>query len=265
VLLECDALALQPGDAVPEDASCVIINAPAFDLAASAADALVAFAEQGGNIIMMTTPDNAEMPNLMRVAAAFGVRGTSGGMLHEGNANKYVGASTVLKPTVNTEHLLTYTVYANDMHMVMPKAHGILRDAALPEGVTVTDLFNATDAYTVAADGKESDLGAVATGVIAENANTGAKLLWFASADAFSDTTLSAYGNGAAYYFAIGADMLNDKYTSTLTAIEGINVEETSLVVSELSFRVLGVLISLVIPIVLIGCGVVVWIRRRRR
>ena len=82
---------------------------------------------------------------------------------------------------------------------------------------------------------------------------------------AFSDTTLSAYGNGAAYYFAIGADMLNDKYTSTLTAIEGINVEETSLVVSELSFRVLGVLISLVIPIVLIGCGIVVWIRRRRR
>ncbi len=263
-LLPCESLALEVGDSIPESASCVIVQAPSYDLTTSTADALIEYLERGGSMILLTTPDQTDMPNLMRVAKTFGVYPTTGGVLHEGNANKYIGADTVLKPTVNANHELTYTAYSNNMAMVMPSAHGILSEETLPDGVSVTELFNATDAYTVTSDGSETDWGKVATGIFAENSETGARLLWFASADAFSDTSASTYGNGSFYYFAMGAGAMNDKYTSALTAIEAMETVESRLTVSEFSYRALGIVMSLVIPIGLLSCGIVVWVRRRK-
>jgi ABC-2 type transport system permease protein len=149
--------------------------------------------------------------------------------------------------------------------MVMPRAHGILLDATLPEGVTATTLFSATDAYTVAADGKETDWGKVATGVVFENATTGSKVVWFSSMDAFSDSAAAAYGQGATYYLVMATNYLNDAYASTLTAIEARDITPSPLSVSLNAALTLGGIAIIVLPLCLIIGGVVVWARRRRR
>ncbi len=264
VMLDYEVLTLQVGDAVPDDASCVIINAPAYDLTDAAYTALSDYLAGGGHVMLITKPENADMPKLMSLVRTFGLAPITGGALHEGNANRYVGSNTVLKPAVNTQDSLLYQAYANGLEMIMPQAHGILTDATLPEGVTVTTLFAATDAYTVAADGTETDFGAAATGVYAEDADTGAKLAWFASAEAFSDTSASTYGMGSFYYFALYADLFNDGYASTLSAIEGLEMSTQALNVSLLGLEVVTVILVVIPVAVLIG-GIVVWVRRRRR
>ncbi|MBQ7338893.1 MAG: Gldg family protein [Clostridia bacterium] len=265
VLMEYEELHLGEGNAVPEDASCVIINAPQHDLTTAATAALANYIEQGGNVILTTAPANTEMPNLMSLMADLGATPTTGGMLYEGNANKYVSSPYVLNATVNTQHDITYTVYSSGYSMIMPRAHGILLEETLPDGMTATTLFSATDAYTVAADGSETDWGAVATGVILDNANTGSKVVWFASLDAFSDSAVSTYGMGATYYFTIATNLLNDGYASTLTAIEALDVTEQPLTVSAGATLWLGGILIAVLPFGLILGGLIVWIRRRRR
>lgn len=265
VLLEYEQLTLQEGDAIPEDASCIILYAPQNDLTTGVSQLLIDYIADGGNLILVSTPDNAEMPNLMRVMATVGAQPTTGGMLYEGNANKYISAPQNLKVTVNAQHTITYEVANSGYAMVMPRAHGILLDETLPAGVTATTLFSATDAYTVDQNGAESDWGRVATGVIFENSTTGSRVVWFSSLDAFSDSAATTYGLGATYYFTMATNLLNDGYASTLTAIEARNMTTAPLSVSLNAALTLAAITIVVLPLALIIGGVVVWARRRRR
>ncbi|MBQ7319870.1 MAG: GldG family protein [Clostridia bacterium] len=264
-LLEYEVLTLQAGESVPADASCLIINAPTYDLSESAAAAIKAFLKDGGNLMLITTPDNTAMPNLMSLVADYGAAPTTGGMLYEGNANKYVQEPYILKPTINTEHTITYMASSQGYGMIMPRAHGILLDETLPEGVTATTLFSATDAYTVASDGSETDYGKVACGVALEDKNTESKVAWFASLDAFTDGSYSAYGPGATYYFAIAASWENDAYESSLGAIEALDMTEQPMNVSARAMLAWGAILILIIPLCFVISGIVVWIIRRRR
>jgi ABC-2 type transport system permease protein len=263
-MLQHETLTLQPGDTVPADASCIIINAPTYDLSESAAAAIKQFLSGGGNLMLITTPDNTAMPNLMSLVADYGVTPTTGGMLYEGNANKYVKEPYILKPTINSQHDVTYAA-SSKYTIVMPRAHGILVDSTLPEGVTATTLFSATDAYTVADDGSEADFGQVATGVALQSSKSGSKVVWFASLDAFTDASYTAYGPGATYYFSIAASWENDAYQSSLGAIEALDMTEQPMNVSAMAMIVWGAILILVIPLCFIISGVVVWIVRRRR
>lgn len=264
-LLEHEDLTLAAGDGVPDDASCVIIYAPQNDLTENALTALSDYVDGGGNLMLMTTPDVADMPNLMRLMEKFGASATTGGMLYEGNANQYVKVPHVLLPKANTQHEVTYMLASNYPYMVMPNSHGILLAETLPENVKATQLLNASDAYITQADGKTTDFGAVALGVALENSSTGSKVLWYGSADAFSDASTATYGANAIYYAAISAYWLNDGYTSTLTALAPVDMTEAPLTVSAMAAFVLGGVLTLVVPLGCIAGGVVVWARRRKR
>ena len=263
-LLEYETLTMQAGDKVPEDASCLVINAPSYDLPESVAQEIRAFLANGGNLMLVTTPDNVSMPNLMSLVADFGATPTTGGMLYEGNANKYVKEPYILKPTINSQHDVTYAA-SSKYTIVMPRAHGILLNETLPTGVSATTLFSATDAYAVAEDGSEIDFGAVATGVALQNSSNGSKVVWFASLDAFTDGAYSSYGPGATYYYAIAASWENDAYTSSLGAIGALDMTEQPMNVSALAMLIWSIIFILVIPLCFIIAGVVVWIIRRRR
>ena len=265
VLLEYEQLVLKEGDLVPADASCIIINAPQNDLPTGVAQALIDYIADGGNLILVSTPDNAEMTNLMRVMASVGAQPTTGGMLYESSAQKYVSAPQNIIAAVNAQHIINYEFSQKGDPLVMPRAHGILMDETLPSGVTATTLFEASDTYTVAADGKETDWGKVALGVAFENSTTGSKVVWFSSLDAFSDSVASAYGMGATYYFTMATNYLNDGYASTLTAIQALDITTAPLSVSLNAALTLGAITIIVLPLGLIIGGIVVWARRRRR
>jgi ABC-2 type transport system permease protein len=263
-MMDYELLTLEGDAAVPEDAAIIIINAPSFDLSASATAALSDYLAAGGRLLVTTSPDNVTMPNLMSLMSQMGASPTNG-MIHEGNANKYVGSPTTLKPTPNANHIIPYNVAYQNMSIVMPRCHGIVISETLPENVKATTLLSASDAYTVAADGSETDYGAVATGVELTNSKTGASIIWYSSVDAFSDSTAAAHGQAGTYYFAISASQLNPGYTSQiLSSIEAVDVTTQPLNVSALTCMILGAVLALGIPAVIVVGGVIVWARRRK-
>ena len=265
-LMEYESLTIQGDAGVPELATCVIIHRPTNDLSDTAYTALSAFLEKGGNLLIFTTPACADMTNLMRLMAQVGLSATPGGNLYEGNANAYVKQPTVLAPKVNTQHYVTSNLTAQGFQtLIMPNTHGITVAEKLPENVTVTKLLTASDAYVTGADGKTTDFGAVATAVSAENSKSGAKILWFASADAFTDVAISTYGGAATYYATLSASYLNDAYASALTGLEAVDMTEEPLSVPAMTAFVLGGVLILVVPTVVLVCGIVVWARRRKR
>lgn len=265
VAMTYETLNLTTAGGVPEDASAVLINAPANDISATETAALRTFMQAGGDLVVLTAPGCETMPNLMGLLNEWGLS-TAGATVYEGNANKYKDTPNVLIPSVNTSHDITASLVQYGTAMVMPQTHGINVAETLPEGVSVTALFATSDAaYVKNADGSEQDIGTTPLAVVAENGTTGGKLVWFGSAAAFDDAAIASYGQGAGYYLVMAFSWTNQSYASSLSAIEAVDMSANTLTVPSLSVLIWAIVLILAIPAALIVAGIVIWARRRRR
>ena len=95
-----EELALLTVDAIPADASAIIINNPKTDLSVYEAEMLSAYLSSGGNMILITDfryYTETNMPNLASLAAMMGMR-SEDGILVEANRNNYNTYPTYLLP-----------------------------------------------------------------------------------------------------------------------------------------------------------------------
>lgn len=256
------------GSAVPDNAAPLMIYAPEQDISAQTAQAVKAFLQGGGDLMLMTSPDHVSMPNLMSIVAEFGLAPVAG-VLHEGNANHFDAGMARLLPIVNAEHEITYTLVSNGYGVpLVPNAHGIIAKETLPEGVSVTELFTTSDtAFVFAADGAEQTVGAVAVGVAAENATTGARLFWLSSTDALSDELIKTKGAKACapYYLTMAMVWQSDSYQSKLDAIEPVDLSQDSVLLDASAVIAWSAVLVLVIPLCVLIPGIVIKIRRARK
>ena len=260
-----ESLDLTNISAMPADISTLLIHAPETDLSESEADMLISYASAGGNILLITSPANATMPNLMRVAAAMGLSAHTGGALSEGNANAYGDTATELKPSVNSGHTITSAGVENGYAVLFPNAHAIEIATTLPTNVTVTTLFAASDAYLYDADGKEVSLGEAPVAVAANNSQTGAKLVWFASVEAFSDTMVEQKTGNGLYYLAMAASWQGKSFTSSLPTISPVDLSLGVLETTGMAQTIFPLLLIAVIPGGLLAIGITVRAQRKRR
>jgi ABC-2 type transport system permease protein len=263
--LTYDSLDLTKISAMPADISTLLIHAPTSDLSESEADMLVSYVSAGGNILLITSPDNAAMPNLMRVAATMGLSAHTGGVLSEGNANAYGDTPTQLKPSVNSGHTITSGGVENGYAVLLPNAHAIETATTLPTNVTVTPLFATSDAYLYDADGKEVSLGAANVAVAASNSQTGAKLVWFASVEAFSDALVEQKTGNGLYYLAMAASWQSKTFTSKLPTIAPVDLSLGVLETTGMANTIFPLLLIGVIPGGLLAIGITVRAQRKKR
>jgi len=250
---------------LPSDMSTLVIYAPATDFTESEADMVISYLSKGGNVLLITSPENATMPNLARIAAVMGLSPMAG-VIHEGNANRYVDVPTALSPDINAKHTITSSGVSNKYAVVCPNSHGISAAATLPANVTVTALFTTSDAaYVVAGDGKETDIGATAIAVAAQNSETGAKLTWFASAEAFEDALVEKNGGNSLYYMAMALYWQSKSYTPVVGDIASVDLTEGLLEVNDFSVILLGAIFVLLIPAACLAIGLSIRARRKRR
>lgn len=251
-------------DTVPDDAGCIVINAPKFDLSASETALLREYLASGGNLMLMTSPDNTSFENLMSLMADYGLSPVDG-IIYEGNTSYYKDSAYYLKPHVSSEHAATK--YAASYPAYVPKAHGIgIADDT--GSATVTPLMTTSGSAYPVQDGVNGAAGEQVVGVAVSCAagTETTQLIWYSSADIFTDETAAASSYGNYYYFFYSLFWMNETYESELATVKGPSISEPILDgLTETSVRVWSIAFAVIIPGIILIIGIVVWVRRKRR
>lgn len=275
--IEFEDLTLSTTDSVPQDASAVLINLPASDLMDEELTRLQTYAQNGGNVLLITAPEVitgtdsvAGMKNLMAFARTYGLYAKEG-LIYEGNSGFYYSGSagsapTVLLPQIGTSSPVAQKMKSVSTQILMPTAHPILRTEEEAENVTVYPLLTTTeDAYLKAGDSQtaekeEGDLpGSFHVGAYAQNTENGSQLAWFSS----YYIQISETGTG-------NEDMLLSTLLtlcgkeSTPLSIDTKSIAVSSLTVSEQQQTLWGNVLMIGVPVAFVIVGLFIWLRRRR-
>ena len=265
---EQQTLSLLTVDAVPEDASCVLLYAPATDLSEEEADMLRTYVQSGGKLMVAAgTTETGSLPNLTGLLAGYGVTAAEGIVVESEREAYAFGMPYVLLPTL-AESDITDALRQENYYVLMPIAQGLT--VGTTSAGTVTSLLDTTDtAYSKTAgydletyDKEDGDTdGPFSLAVSIEDAN-GGRIVWFASS-AFLDDMYNAYSSGANVDLAMnGLSWLVGEREAI--AIRSKSLNYNYLTISASTASVLQGLMIGVFPLVYLGIGIAVVVRRRR-
>lgn len=261
-----ETLRLSDSGSVPVDANCVVIYSPKNDISTDEASVLRAYLQDGGNMMLVTSPDDTSHSNLLGLMADYGLSAAEG-TVYEGNTSYYKDNAYNLKPTVNSAATAVIPSSAASYTMYMPLSHGItIGDDN--GGATVTELFTTSDsAYSIKNEVKsEPTQYALGVSVSKQTDNGVTQLVWYSSADAFTDSAAQSASYGNYYFMFYSLFWMNETYESKLSTVEGPSLGEPILDgLTTTSIYVWTFVFVILIPGIVIVTGLVVWIRRRKR
>jgi len=269
------SLTLLTSEAVPENASAVVLNAPANDINAEDADKLIDYLENGGKIILTTFMMDyftENMPNLSRVLAYFGLS-VGDGLILEGNQNAMYQSPVYLLPDVQVS-TMTSTIYDSDYPIVMYPYAQIIEIEEI-EGVEVQELLTTSEAAyekVGLADGESTQkndtdrtgsftVAAYASKVLDEEKT--AELVLYTSPLVFTDSTNQYTMNNNLKLFTNAVSAFAGEGESISVPVKSYT--EEYLTVSMGTAIVIGAVITLIIPIAMLIFGFMIWYKRRKR
>lgn len=270
-----DDLDLSSVASVPLNCSALLIVSPERDLTQKDAQKLISYAERGGNIILISSPQNTEMTNLLSVTERFGLTALKG-TIYDSDPDHYQddGEMTDLILDCNSAHdvvaYLKYKFSGMSINPRFPNAHAIARVSNYSDDVTLTDMLaTSAQAYLVQDDETSSEAPqtylAGMSSIISIDDDTSANLFWFSSYEAFTDDYLVSRPINMLYLlnslsYIGGAD----DYETNLS-IDSRNISGSFLELDISVAYTWGILCMAVIPLLSVGTGIAIRIVRKRR
>ena len=263
--MEVNTISLLTVDVIPEDADCIIIYGPTSDIFAEERDMLADYAAQGGKLLVVAGPtEDGILENLYGLLSDYGVEANEGIIVEEDREHYAFRSPYVLRPELNS-HKITDSLIEENYYPIMPASLGLTVNngsGAVTELMTTSDLsFSKLDGYDTyeRADGDVD--GPFAVSISIETAGEGG-IVWFTSSN-FLDDLYNAYSSGA------NADMAMNALASLIGETEAMAIRSKSLnynylTISDSAASTLKVTMIGVFPLLYLGTGVWVVLRRRR-
>jgi ABC-2 type transport system permease protein len=265
-----NTLDLITSGSVPDDCVMLIINGAVTDITSNELDAINAYLEKGGSLLMTTGITNEEMPNLNSLLANYGVEDNKV-MIIEGNANYvYNNNPFYIIPKLNEENAITSTMVSNGTNVFMPFASSIDLSEAKRSTVTITTLAESSessygkDLRTMSGyEYTEGDpTGPFNIAVSIEDSATGAKLVVCGS-ETLLESEMNNIVNGGNYGFILNA---TDYLTGNENAARSKSLGADSyLQLTGAKAIVIMATCVIVIPVVILIVGIIVSLRRRNK
>lgn len=267
--METNTLSLLTVDAIPEDADCVMIYAPESDISQEEKDLLADYAADGGKLFVVAGPvQDGILENLYDLLADYGVEANEG-IVVEGDREHYsFQGPAVLLPDM-TSGAITDSLIDENYYPIMPISLGLTVTENTGSG-TVTELlttfytsYSKLAGYSMTDYEKEDgDIdGPFALAVSIETAGEG-KIVWFTSSY-FLDDMYNATSSGA--NANLGMNALSSLIGETeAMAIRSKSLNYNYLTISESAASLLKVTMIGVFPLLYLGIGIWVVLRRRR-
>lgn len=266
-----EELSLMTVEAVPEDADCVLINAPRNDFSAEDADKIITYLNQGGKVILITPHlDGVTLPNFEKILEHAGIEAAEGLIvepdINQHYANMYY-TIPILKDHEYTEDVKgTYYVFA-------PFTKGlVILDKSMPYRsykefmVTSEKSFskvNLTDSRnTVKEEGDIDGPFAIGMEVRIENDGYEDGFLIALSCDQMFNEEAHAVtpGNQALFSSLISSFAVHED--PLVIPIKSYQVSR--LMIPQSNILSTGAVVTAVLPLASLIAGFVIWFRRRR-
>ena len=255
-------LTLGEGDSVPSDAGTVMVCNPASPVGDEAVDALMAYLENGGDMLLLTS-FNTDFTGLDRIADHYGMARLRGLVLDNDASHVYsADYKYYLRPDLR-DNAVTAPLIENRQRVVMPVAEAIVRSDTRRAGLNAQPLLMTSDqAYlkvntdaVATLDQEENDIpGQFIVGMAAVEGDTHLTWLSCATLIASGVSTASGGGNDALIESALSQMFAFPEKAEALPSVS-LLTEPTALPTLP------AILALLVLPLI---CLIVGLIRRRR-
>lgn len=269
--IDYESINLMNYDAVPEDAQCLIIDAPTSDFSQDDVQKVLDYLNQGGNAIVISTWTDTELPNVNKIIDAYGLSVTEG-LVIETNTNHYYQAQFYLLPKIEYDDI-TSELY-NSYYVFAPYAQGIRVPDEEDGEITYSTLLSTSDDAFMRKDLENEEdfkkteadeagpfaLGVRAVKTLEEGEST---LLLYSCENLFTDNANQMVSGANLQLFGKSVSSLTESSVSVSIPVKSYNI--STLLVPQTHILILALCTTVLLPLVCILAGFIIWLRRRKR
>jgi len=266
--MEVNSLSLLTVDEIPEDADCIIIYSPTSDISQEEKDMLSDYAEQGGKLMVVSGPtEDGILENLYSLLSDYGVEAAEG-IVVEGDREHYTTfqGPLALLPDLSSD-TITDSLIEENYYPIMPVSVGLTVNddsGAVTELMTTSSMsFSKLAGYDLDTyEKEEGDLDGPFTLAVSIETSGDGKIVWFTSSY-FLEDSYNTVSSGANVNLGMNAlsSLIGE---SEAMAIRSKSLNYNYLTISDSTASLLKVLMIGVFPLMYLGAGVCVVLRRRR-
>lgn len=257
-------------DKIPDDAMCVVINAPSEDLSDEDTKKMLDYMNEGGNVLLISSYTGRELVNFNSLLDFYGVS-VSRGLIIEGNKNYYYGRNPFyLLPDIVYDDI-TASAYNSGSYVFVPEAQGLT--VSEREDTEVTTLLSSSNESYV-----RDDISGSESYEKQENDMEGPFAIGVKCVKTLEDKSSAAVIYSSQYLFTEGTDSMvagtNSKLFSgslgslvsheSSISIPVKSYEASYLILTENQIILLSLLTVIAIPFAFLISGFVIWFRRRK-
>ena len=274
--IEIKSLNLLSEEAVPDDAECLFIFAPATDLTKEEADKIISYLENGGKALIVSNYTDEDMPNFESVLENYGVQPVDGIVL-EGNTDNYVSQNPYyLLPNIESGEI-TSELSSQSRYVLVPLAQGIKKADNIRDTLNISSILTTSDSAYSKTNLKDMDtmekedgdidgpfdLAVSITEKVGDDKET--QIAYFASASIFNDSINSMVSGTNYELLSASLAWMCSTDDSNQISIPSKSYDTTTLTVPTADINFWSIFVTGVLPVCtrLIGFGI--WMKRRKQ
>ena len=272
--MEIKSLNLLTEESVPEDASCLLIDAPTTDISEDEKTALIEYLENGGKAMIFSDYTGQEMPNFDAVLENYGVNRVDG-LVFEGDSQHYAAQMPYyLVPTINSTDI-TSDLVSSGYYILMPYAQGIQKSEDVRDTVTIESLLTTSDSAYSKTDVNSGTLskedgdvdGPFNLGVsITETVDTDKEthIIYYSTSNLLQSQVNQMVSGGNEKLVMASLSALVDTEDSTTVSIPSKSLEVSYLTLTAYDASFWKICVIGLIPGAFLLVGFMIWLKRRK-
>lgn len=274
--IEIKSLNLLSEEAVPDDAECLFIFAPATDLTKEEADKIISYLENGGKALIVSNYTDEDMPNFESVLENYGVQPVDGIVL-EGNTDNYVSQNPYyLLPNIESGEINS-ELSSQSRYVLVPLAQGIKKADNIRDTLNISSILTTSDSAYSKTNLKDMDtmekedgdidgpfdLAVSITEKVGDDKET--QIAYFASASIFNDSINSMVSGTNYELLSASLAWMCSTDDSNQISIPSKSYDTTTLTVPTADINFWSIFVTGVLPVCILLIGFGIWMKRRKQ
>ena len=274
--IEIKSLNLLSEEAVPDDAECLFIFAPATDLTKEEAHKIISYLKNGGKALIVSNYTDEDMPNFESVLENYGVQPVDGIVL-EGNTDNYVSQNPYyLLPNIESGEINS-ELSSQSRYVLVPLAQGIKKADNIRDTLNISSILTTSDSAYSKTNLKDMDtmekedgdidgpfdLAVSITEKVGDDKET--QIAYFASASIFNDSINSMVSGTNYELLSASLAWMCSTDDSNQISIPSKSYDTTTLTVPTADINFWSIFVTGVLPVCTLLIGFGIWMKRRKQ